>query len=321
MDHVVIISVVVLGLLGLVSAIILFFVASKFKVYEDPKIDEVEAVLPSANCGGCGYPGCRAFAEASVKNAEKEQSLDGFFCPVGGNEVMQKVAGILGLEIEEKDPMIAVVRCNGTFAHSPEKVKYEGVSSCAFAHALYAGEGGCQYGCLGLGDCVEACEFDAIHMNPETGLPVVNDKCTACGACVIACPRDIIELRKKGPKNKRIFVSCVNKEKGAIAVKNCEVACIGCGKCEKVCEFDAITITSFLAYIDFDKCRLCRKCVEVCPTHAIWEVNFKPRKPKPVTAAKTTDHPVKTPGDNSGKKQLVSVPGKSNHSKTEKPEK
>jgi len=280
--HVVLISIVVLGALGLVSAVILFFVARKFRVYEDPKIDEVEAILPKANCGGCGYPGCRAFAEASTKSAGKEKSLDGFFCPVGGNETMQTVAGILGLEIEEKDPMIAVVRCNGSFAHSPNKVKFEGVTSCSFANALYAGEGGCQYGCLGFGECVEA----SIHMNAETGLPVVNNKCTACGACVIACPRDIIELRKKGPKGKRIFVSCVNKEKGAIAKKNCEVACIGCGKCEKACEFDAITITSFLAYIDFDKCKLCRKCVDECPTGAIWEVNFKPRKTKPAEAAR-----------------------------------
>jgi len=148
-------------------------------------------------------------------------------------------------------------------------------------HTHPIGEGGCQYGCLGLGDCVDACEFDAIHMSDERGLPEVNDKCTACGACVEACPRDIIELRKRGPKEKRIFVSCVNKEKGAVAVKNCSVACIGCGKCEKVCEFDAITITGFLSYINFEKCKLCRKCVEVCPTNSIWEVNFKPRKPKP----------------------------------------
>jgi ferredoxin len=117
-------------------------------------------------------------------------------------------------------------------------------------------------------------------MNPETGLPVVNNKCTACGACVEACPRDIIELRKKGPKDRRIFVSCINQEKGGPAKKNCAVACIGCSKCQKECKFDAITIENFLAYIDFQKCTLCRKCVEVCPTDAIWEVNFKPRKPK-----------------------------------------
>ena len=287
MNSIILVSVIVLGGLGLVSAVILYFVASKFKVYEDPSIDQVEEALPSANCGGCGFPGCRAFAENAVKQAKEEKSLEGFYCPVGGNEVMQKVASIVGLEIEEQAPMIAVVRCNGTGAHSPEKVKFEGATSCSFAHALYAGEGGCQYGCLGLGDCVEACEFDAIHINPERGLPEVNDKCTACGACVIACPRDIIELRKKGPRDKRIFVSCVNKEKGAAAKKNCDVACIGCGKCEKVCEFDAITITSFLAYIDFEKCKLCRKCVEVCPTSAIWEVNFKPRKPKVEKPSKT----------------------------------
>jgi len=286
-NSIILVSVIVLGGLGLVSAVILYFVASKFKVYEDPSIDQVEEALPSANCGGCGFPGCRAFAENAVKQAKEEKSLEGFYCPVGGNEVMQKVASIVGLEIEEQAPMIAVVRCNGTGAHSPEKVKFEGATSCSFAHALYAGEGGCQYGCLGLGDCVEACEFDAIHINPERGLPEVNDKCTACGACVIACPRDIIELRKKGPRDKRIFVSCVNKEKGAAAKKNCDVACIGCGKCEKVCEFDAITITSFLAYIDFEKCKLCRKCVEVCPTSAIWEVNFKPRKPKVEKPSKT----------------------------------
>ncbi len=294
MDNIIIVSTIALGGLGLIAAVILYFVANKFKVFEDPKIDEVEEVLPSANCGGCGYPGCRAFAEATAKAAKELGNLERPFCPVGGNEVMQKVGDVLGLEVAAKDPMIAVVRCNGSFANSPGKVKYEGVTSCAFAHALYSGEGGCMYGCLGLGDCVDACEFDAIHMNPETGLPVVNDKCTACGACVEACPRDIIELRKRGPKERRIFVSCVNKEKGAPAKKNCNVACIGCGKCEKVCKFDAITITSFLAYIDFNKCTLCRKCVEVCPTTAIWEVNFKPRKPrvdKPAATEKKVEAP------------------------------
>ncbi len=282
MDNVIIIAVAALGGLGLIAAVILYFIANKFKVYEDPKIDEVEEALPAANCGGCGFPGCRAFAEATTTSAKKNKNLEGLNCPVGGNDVMQTVGSILGLEVEAADPLIAVIRCNGTFKNTPAKVKYEGATSCAFAHALYGGEGGCQFGCLGLGDCVDACDFDAIHMDPETGLPVVNDKCTACGACVIACPRDIIELRKKGPKDKKIFVSCVNKEKGGPAKKNCAVACIGCGKCDKVCKFDAITINSFLAYIDFEKCTLCRKCVEVCPTEAIWEVNFKPRKPKPV---------------------------------------
>lgn len=281
MDNIIIIAVAALGGLGLVAAIVLYFIASKFKVIEDPKIDEVEESLPSANCGGCGYPGCRAFAEATVKQAKDEKHLEGLNCPVGGNDVMQEVGKILGLEVEQQAPLIAVVRCNGSKANSPAKINYEGATSCTFAHALYAGEGGCPHGCLGLGDCVIVCEFDAIHMNDELGLPVVNDKCTACNACVEACPRDIIELRKKGPKGRRVFVSCINEEKGGIAKKNCEVACIGCSKCVKVCPHDAITMNNFLAYIDFEKCKLCRDCVEVCPTNAIHEVNFKPKKPKP----------------------------------------
>lgn len=273
-------ALLTLALLGAALSIILYFVAQKFKVIEDPRIDLVDDVLPKANCGGCGYPGCRKFAEVSVEEAEKNQSLEGLNCPVGGNDVMKEVAAILGLEVEEKDPMIAVVRCNGTKKNSPAKIKYDGPATCAFAHNLYAGEGGCPNGCLGLGDCVAACDFDAIHMNPETGLPVVNDKCVACGACVKACPRGIIELRKKGPKNRRIFVSCINTEKGGPAKKNCEVACIGCSKCFKVCAFDAIKMENNLAYIDFEKCTLCRKCVPECPTNAIHELNFRPRKPK-----------------------------------------
>lgn len=280
MNDIIIYSILTLALLGGALSVILYFVAQKFKVFEDPRIDKVDDVLPKANCGGCGYPGCRKFAEVSVEAADKNQSLEGLNCPVGGNDVMKEVAAILGLEVDEQDPLIAVVRCNGSKANSPSKVKYDGPATCAFAHNLYGGEGGCPNGCLGLGDCVAACDFDAIHMNPETGLPVVNDKCVACGACVTACPRGIIELRKKGPKDRRIFVSCINTEKGGPAKKNCEVACIGCSKCFKVCNFDAIRMENNLAYIDFDKCTLCRKCVPECPTNAIHELNFKARKPK-----------------------------------------
>ena len=171
---------------------------------------------------------------------------------------------------------------------------YDGAKSCAIAASLYGGETGCSHGCLGCGDCVAACQFDAIHMNPETGLPEVDEeKCTACGACVKACPKAIIELRAKGKKSRRVYVSCVNKDKGAVARKACTVSCIGCGKCVKTCPFEAITLENNLAYIDYNKCKSCRKCVEVCPQHTIIELNFPPRKPKEETpvaeAAKTAE--------------------------------
>ena len=290
MNSVLILAVVSLSAIGLISAVVLYFVAQKFKVIEDPRIGIVEESLPAANCGGCGFAGCRNFAEALVKKAEDDKSIEGLNCPVGGADVMKKVAAILGLEAVETEPFIAVVRCNGSYKHAPAKVKYDGPATCAFAHNLYAGTSGCAYGCLGLGDCVAACNFEAIYMDTETGLPVVNDKCIACGACVKACPRNIIELRAKGKKDRRIYVCCVNKEKGGPARKNCSVACIGCGKCVEVCPFEAITLENNLAYIDFEKCKLCRKCAPVCPTDAIHEINFPPRKEKETeTADKKTE--------------------------------
>lgn len=306
MNTIILYSIVSLSAIGLVSAIVLYFVAQKFKVFEDPRISTVEEALPAANCGGCGYAGCRNFAETLVTKGDAEKSLEGLNCPVGGADVMKKVAAILGLEAAESEPMIAVVRCNGTYANAPVKVRYDGPATCAFAHNLYSGESGCPYGCLGLGDCVAACAFDAIHIDPISGLPVVNEKCVACGACVKACPRGIIELRQKGKKDRRIYVCCINQEKGGPARKNCSVACIGCGKCMEVCPFEAITMKNNLAYIDFVKCKLCRKCVEVCPTEAIHEINFPPRKEKePAVSAKSPDStepvassvpPVKKPG-------------------------
>ncbi len=274
--NVIVISLIVLGGIGCLSAVVLYIVAQKFKVVEDPRIDQVEAVLPGANCGGCGKAGCRNFAEACVK----ADTLDGLLCPVGGAPVMNKIGAILGREVVAADPLVAVVRCNGSCANRPRTSTYNGTRSCRIMANLYAGETGCRFGCLGCGDCVAACQFGAIKMNSETGLPEVDDeKCTACGACVKACPKSIIELRKKGPKSRRIFVSCVNKDKGGVARKACTAACIGCGKCAKVCAFEAITIENNLAYIDYTKCRLCRKCVAECPTGAIHELNFPPRKP------------------------------------------
>lgn len=278
--NVILVAVIALGILGLVLAAVLFLIAKKFAVEEDPRIGQVAEVLPQANCGGCGFPGCSGFAEACVKAADGG-SLDGKLCPVGGQPVMEKVAGILGLAAEAAEPKVAVVRCNGTCENRPRTVVYDGVKTCRIAHNTAGGETGCFFGCLGCGDCVAACAFGALHMNAETGLPEVDEsKCTACGKCAKACPRGIIELRPMGKKGRRMVVQCVNKDKGPVAGKACAVSCIGCGKCQKVCEFEAITVESNLAYIDPAKCRLCRKCEDACPKGTIVAMNFPPRKPK-----------------------------------------
>lgn len=274
MSQIVLYVILTLSFIGIFAAVILYVAANKFKVYEDPRIDIVEEKLPAANCGGCGYPGCRNFAEALVK----AESFDGLYCPVGGNDMMAEIAGILGREPVLQDSKVAVVRCNGIPEHRPHTNHYDGAASCAIENILYMGETGCPYGCLGHGDCVAACDFDAMYMDPVTRLPVIIDEnCTACGACVKACPRNIIELRKKFPKDRKIYVSCINEEKGAIAIKNCKVACIACGKCVKACAFDAITMINNIAYIDASKCTLCRKCAPECPTNSILEINFRPR--------------------------------------------
>ena len=280
-------AVIVLGGIALVAALILYFCSKKFAVEEDPRLPQVVGLLPGANCGGCGFPGCGGLADALVKGADAG-SLEGLNCPVGGPDVMAKVADLRGMAMANSEPKVAVVRCNGTCENRPKIVAYDGLRTCSAMNSCAAGETGCGYGCLGCGDCVAACQFGAIVIDETTGLPVVDEeKCTACGACAKACPRHIIELRKRGPKSRRVFVSCVNKDKGAVARKACKAACIACGKCAKECKFEAITVEGNISYIDPEKCRLCRKCEAACPTGAIIAVNFPPRKEKPADAQPT----------------------------------
>lgn len=278
-------STLLLGSIGTVAAAILFVVSKRFYVYEDPLISEVEDILPAANCGGCGSPGCKAFAEKLVKTDD----ISDLFCPVGGNEVMKEVSGLLGKEVAEKDPTVAVVLCQGACEVRPKTSLFEGPQSCAISALVYGGETDCQYGCLGFGDCVDVCDFDAMHMDEETGLPVIDsDKCTSCEACVKACPRGIIEMRPKNKRDLKVFVGCLNQDKAGIARKACSVACIGCAKCDDICPKDAVIMKDNLAYIDPLICTLCRKCVEVCPTNSIIETNFPPKK---VKVKKTENRP------------------------------
>lgn len=272
----VVLSIAILGGLGIASAVLLYITAKRFAVKEDPKIAEIEEILPGANCGGCGRSGCHDFAVACAGAS----SLDGLRCPVGGDDTMALVAKIVGLaKAPSAMPMVAVLHCNGTCENRPKKSDYDGPTSCHIEHSLYLGSRGCAFGCLGLGDCVNACNFGAMHLNPVQGIVGIDgDKCVGCGACVNACPRNLIELRHKGPRGMRVYVACDNKDRGALAMKECNVSCIGCGKCVKECPHDAITIEDNLAYIDYKKCKLCKKCVVVCPRNAIHAVNFPVKK-------------------------------------------
>jgi len=268
-------TVLSLTAIGVVAAVVIYFVSKKFAVQEDDRIGKVEEVLPSTNCGGCGQPGCHAFAKAVVEAGD----LSSLHCPVGGNAVMKQVADILGIKVVERDPYIAIVRCSGSFEQRKKTNVYDGTESCKIAAALYSGDTGCAYGCLGMADCVEVCDFEAMYMDEKTGLPVViEDKCTACNACVKECPKGILELWPKGKKDQRVYIACLNEEKGSTARKECSVACSGCSKCFEACRYDAITMQNNLAVIDPEKCKLCMECVDTCDVHNIITSNVTPEK-------------------------------------------
>ncbi|GBU07648.1 ferredoxin [Bacteroidales bacterium] len=275
--NLIILAICLLATIGSLGALILFVASKKFEVYEDPRIGDILAILPSANCGACGYPSCSGFAQACVAAG----SLAALSCPVGGQDTMLEVAGVLGATVLSANPMVAVVRCAGDCLNRPRTNIYDGIANCRAASLLYGGDSDCSYGCLGLGDCVKVCSFGALSINPKTLLAEIDEsKCTSCGVCVASCPKSLIEMRRKGPQSRRIYVSCMNKDRGVLARKACSVACISCSKCQKACPFEAITIEDNLAYIDDDKCRLCNKCVEVCPTSSIKAFNFPIKKVK-----------------------------------------
>lgn len=269
-------TIALLGVLGLFGSLILYFTSKKFHVEEDPRIDEICEALPGANCGGCGFKGCRDFASQCVAQG----NLDSLACPVGGAECMAKVAAILGVATTEQEKRVAVLKCAGSCSVRPQLRDYQGERSCAIIDITGAGATGCAFGCLGCGDCVEVCAFGALSINAETGLPEVDaQKCTACGKCTAECPRHLLELRPVGRRDRRVWVACSNQDKGAVARKACSAACIGCGKCAKECPLGAIEVNDNLAYIDSSLCKSCGKCLAVCPTGAIHATFTLPSKP------------------------------------------
>ncbi|MFH1421587.1 MAG: RnfABCDGE type electron transport complex subunit B [Planctomycetota bacterium] len=258
-------TVLGLGILGLIFGIVLAVAAQKFHVETDPRIDTITSMLPGANCGGCGFPGCSGYAAGIVL-----QSAPLNKCSPGGSETSKKIAEVMGQSVQETERLVAVVACRGTAAVAKNRFQYEGISDCRSAHLVNAGFKACSYGCLGFGTCEKACPFAAI-VKGEDGLPIiVEENCKACGKCVEACPRSIIQL---APFSKHVHVLCKSRDKGAATKKACSAGCIGCKKCEKVCKFEAIKIENNLAVIDYSKCKNCGKCVTECPQNVI--VNFR----------------------------------------------
>lgn len=258
-----------MGILGFLFSFGLVFAYKKFRVVEDPKIEKIADLLPQANCGACGYAGCRALAEALAKGRATANS-----CPVGGNETASQIASILGIEAVEVVKKVARLHCRGNFDAAKDRGSYLGISTCAASH-LVGGNKQCSYGCLHFGDCARACPFDAMTM-AEDGLPVVReDKCTACGKCVESCPRNLFELH---PASQDIIVFCRSLDRGPVARKYCKNACIACGICVRACP-EAIVLENNLAKIlDYKKIEEEQiPEMEKCPTDAIGRINKNER--------------------------------------------
>lgn len=257
----IILSILIVGGLGLIFGILLAWLSKRFAVNVDHKMRIVLDTLPGSNCGACGWAGCSSFAEALIKG---EASIDG--CAPGGEEVRRRIAQLLGIEAEAREKRVAVILCSASQVN--DRFTYDGVDDCRAAFLLFEGMKECRYGCLGLASCVDVCRFDAIRMDGD--LPVIDPElCTGCGRCLDVCPKDLITLV---PSSKKVVVRCASNEIGRLTNKVCEVGCIACGKCEKVCEFGAITVRDNLARIDYAKCTNCGRCVEVCPNNTIQSI-------------------------------------------------
>lgn len=249
------------GLVGILMGLFLGAAGIKFKVEVDEKEEAVLNALPGNNCGGCGFPGCSGLAAAIAKG---EAPVNG--CPVGGEPTAKKVAAIMGVEAEDSVRKVAFVHCQGDCEKTHLNYEYHGAQDCRMMS--FVPDGGpksCNHGCLGYGTCVEACPFDAIHV--QNGVAVVDkERCKACGKCIAVCPKQMISMV---PYEAKVKVACSSKDKGPVTMKACSVGCVGCGICVKNCPDQAIRVENFHAIIDYEKCSDCGTCAQKCPKKSI----------------------------------------------------
>ena len=255
------IAIAGLGGLSLVFGIVLAIANTKLAVHVSEEERKIKELLPGANCGACGFPGCEAYAKAL---AEKSGEYAPNLCTVGGSETAQEIGKILGIEVDETEPKVCVLRCKGGKDEAIERFVYVGPGDCRSNHILLGGNKACAYGCLGGGHCVSVCPFKAIRMGSDHLPKIDPSKCTACGICVQECPRQVLELI---PKSQLVYLACKSLDKGK-AVKNvCKVGCIGCTMCVKVCPHEgAIAMDGNLPVMNYEKCTSCGICHNKCPT-------------------------------------------------------
>ena len=280
----IVIAIAILGGLGLLFGLILAAASKVFYVETDPRLDQLNECLPGANCGGCGFAGCGAYAEAVLKGEAPVGK-----CASGGNECAQAMAAIMGVQAEAVTRKVAMVRCSGARTFDAEgnltkgakmKANYEGFHDCLAASKV-GGSGplSCKFGCLGYGSCTRVCKYGAISV--KNGVAVVDeDLCVGCMACAQVCPRKVITAVEP---DRNVVIACNSLAKGAVTNRACTIGCIGCGKCMKTCPSGAITITNNLAQIDYSKCTNCGECAKVCPKGLIKDSRVEELgDPKPV---------------------------------------